>query len=144
VSKYVAHGTSLKIGNTRVGGLITISIPDRSRGEAEITDSDSTDRKFIAAMRDPGSCNITVRHDPDDPGQNQIDANFNAAFGSEVVTWVITLPGAATASPSPGGVQAYTFDGYVAKPFSGDLDLVGDKAAELTATVRVSGPVVIT
>lgn len=144
MSKYVAHGTSLKIGNTRVGGMITLGIPDRSRGEAEITDSDSSDRKFIAAMRDPGSVNITVRHDPDDPGQNAIDANFNLPFGQEVVTFVITLPGAATASPSPGGVQAYTFDGYISKPFSGDLDLVGDVAAELTATIRVSGPVVIT
>lgn len=144
MSKYVAHGTSLKIGNTRIGGLISVSIPDRSRGEAEITDSDSSDRKFIAGMRDPGSMTITVRHDPDDAGQNAVDNNFNAAFGSEVVTWVLTLPGAATASPSPGGVQAYTFDGYVSKPFSGDLALADDKAAELTATIRVSGPVVIT
>ena len=143
MSKYVAHGTSLKIGATRIGGLISVSIPDRTAGEAETTDSDSSDRKFIRGMRDPGSMEITVRHDPDDPGQNAVDNNYNTAAGSEVVTWVLTLPGAATASPSPGGVQAYTFDGYVAKPFSGALALADDTAAELTATVRLSGPVVI-
>ena len=144
MSKYIAHGTSMKIGSTRIGGLVSLSIPDRSAGEAEITDSDSSDRRFIRGMRDPGSVEVTVRHDPDDPGQIAIDNNYNAAAGSEVVSWTIELPGAATASPSPGGVAKYTFDGYVAKPFSGSLALADDTAAELTATIRVSGPVVIT
>src|SRR5512146_2227755 len=101
MSKYIAHGTTVKISGTRIGGLVSVSIPDRSRGEAETTDTDSTARQFIAGLRDSGSVEITVRHDPDDAGQNLIDANYNAAAGSEVVTFIITLPGAATASPSP-------------------------------------------
>jgi len=123
--------------------LVSVSIPDRVKGEAETTDTDSTAREFIAGLRDSGTVEITVRYDPDDAGQLIVDNNYAAAQGSEVVAWVITLPGAATASPSPQGVASWSFDGYVQKPWTGSLDLVGDVAAELTCTVRVTGPVTV-
>lgn len=140
MSKYVAHGTQVSINSKAIGGLISISIPERTRGEAETTDTDSTDREFIAGLRDPGSMKITFRHDPDDLGQKELENNYAAAQGSEVVQFVITLPNAATTS---AGSRTYTFDGYVSQPPTGDLPLADDTAAELTATIRVSGPVTI-
>lgn len=137
MSKYVAHGATVSINSKLIGGLISITIPERTRGEAEITDSDSSDREFIAGLRDPGSMKLTFRHDPDDVGQRELDTNYNAAQGSEVVQFIINLPAGA------GSLGTYTFNGYVSQPPTGDLPLAEDTAAELTATIRVSGPVVI-
>jgi hypothetical protein len=137
MAKYVAHGTTVSINSKLIGGLTSITIPERTRGEAEITDSDSSDREFLAGLRDPGSMKITFRHDPTDQGQQELDSNYNAAQGSEVVQFVITLPVGA------GSGHTYTFDGYVSQPPTGDFNLVDDQAAELTATIRVSGAVTI-
>jgi len=132
MAKYLPHGTTFSIGGDEVGGLISVSIPDRSRGEAETTDTESTYREFIAGMRDPGSVNLTFRHDPADTGQLALEANFEADGASALETCIITLP---------GGSRTYTFTGYVSQPPSGDLGLADDAAAEQTCTIRVAGAV---
>lgn len=141
MSKYVAHGTTVSIAATPIGGLIAVSIPERTRGEAEVTDSNSGfDREFIGGLRDPGSMEMTMRHDPDDAGQVALEANFDALGGSEIEEFIITLPAAATTA---SGNRTYTFDGYVSQTPSGSLELADDVAAEVSVTVRLSGPVVI-
>ena len=141
MSKYIGHGTAVTINSIALGGLVSVGIPEQTKGEAETTDSDSGNvREFIAGLRDSGQMEITVRHDPDDVGQQEIESNYAAAPGSEIVEFVITLPDAATGS---SGSRTYTFDGYVQTSLSGDLELADDVAAELTCTVRVTGAVTI-
>jgi len=142
MAKYLAHGTTVTIASIPIGGLVSISLPSSTRGEAEVTDSDSGYwREFIAGMRDPGEMSLTMRHDPDDPGQAALESNFEAPGGSEIVEFVITLPDVATAG---SGGRTYTFDGYVMQRVGGDLALADDEAAEVTAQIRLAGAVTVT
>lgn len=141
MSKYLPHGTTFTIGSKLVGGLISIGIPDRSRGEAETTDTDSAfDRSWIAGLREGGSVELTFRHDPDDVGQIQLETNFDADGQAAVEECVITLPAGAT---SASGSRTYTFDGFVTTPPTGDLGLDQDEAAEQTATIKLAAGVTI-
>lgn len=141
MAKYLPHGTTFKINNIVVGGLISVGLPSRQRGEAETTDSASGgERTFIAGLRESGEVALTMRHDPDDNGQKQLQTNYAAVPGSAVVACVITLPDAAT---TVSGSQTWTFDGFVTQPPQGDLALTDDQAAEVTATIRIAGPVTI-
>ncbi len=139
MAKYLPHGTTVSVNSQAIGGLISVSIPDRTRGEAETTDSDSGfDREFIPALRDPGSVELTFRHDPEDAGQLELNENFDDDGDSAVVPVTITLPSEA------GSNRVYSFDAFVTAPPQGDLGLVEDEAAEQTATLRVAGPVSFT
>lgn len=72
MARYLAHGAQVLIGSIPIGGLTSIGIPDRTRGEAEVTDSDSNfNKEFIGGMRDPGHVKLTFRHDPEDAGQDR-------------------------------------------------------------------------
>lgn len=140
--KYIAHGTVVKINSITIGGLVSVSLPSRSKGEAEVTNSASGNwREFIAGLRDPGEMELTYRHDPDDAGQQELEDNFALAPGSEIVEIQIILPNAATAG---AGSRTYTFDGYVMNAPTGDLNTADDEAAELSTTIRVAGAVSIT
>jgi hypothetical protein len=137
--KFLPHGTTIMVNSVLVGGLISVSIPDRTRGEAEVTDTDSAfDREFIPGLRDGGSVNLSFRFDPEDTGQVELVTNFNASGTAAIVPVIIEIPAAAIS-----GGQTFTFDGFVTAAPSGDLALVDDSAAEQTATIRVAGPVAI-
>ena len=140
MAKYLPHGTTVSINSQLVGGLISVSTPDRTRGEAEVTDSDSGfDREYIPGLREGGSIELTFRHDPADAGQQELNDNFDDDGQSAVVPIVITLP---TEAGSNGRV--YSFDGFVTAPPQGDLGLVEDEPAEQSATIKVAGTVSIT
>lgn len=141
MSKYLPHGATFSIGGDQVGGLVSIGIPDRARGEAEITDTNSGgDREYMPGLREGGSVQLTFRHDPDDVGQLALEANFNAAPETAAETCIITLP---DASKSGTGGRTYTFSGFVTSPPQGDLGLADDEVAEQTATLKCAGPVTI-
>lgn len=141
MTKYLPHGTTFKINSKLVGGLISVSIPSMERGAAETTDTNSaSNRAFIPALRDGGTVELTFRHDPDDLGQQELESNYAAAGSAAVQDCILTLPDAATTA---GGSRTYSFDGFVVNPPSGDLGLVDDEAAELTATIKVTGAVTI-
>lgn len=142
MGKYLPHGTTLSINSVLVGGLIAVGIPDRSRGEAETTDTNSAfDRTYIPGLREGGTVELTVRHDPGDAGQQQIETNYQEDDPTTaVVQCVITLPNIAT---SASGGQTYTFDAFVTQPLTGELPLEADEAAEQTAILKVAGGVTI-
>lgn len=141
MSKYLPHGTQVSIGGQAIGGLIAVGPPERSRGEAETTDTDSGgDREWFPALREGGSIELTFRHDPDDAGQQQLDTNYAASGAAAIEEIIITLPTSAT---SASGSQTYTFDGFVTAPPQGELGLVEDEVAEQTATIKVDGAVTI-
>lgn len=138
MAKYLPHGTTVTFNGSAIGGLVSVSIPDRTKGEAETTDSASVDRTYLPGLRDPGNVELSFRHDPVDVGQIALETNFSADGSGAVKTMVITLP---LAAKNPA--RTYTFDAYVSSPPSGDLDLVADEAAMQNCTIRVAGPVTI-
>ncbi len=141
MSKYLPHGTTVSIGSVPVGGLVSVGVPDRSRGEAETTDTDSGfDRSYIAGLREGGVVELTFRHDPDDAGQVALETNYDADGATAIEEIIITLPDVGTSS---SGGRTYTFDGFVTTPPTGDLGLVDDEAAEQSATIKVATAVTI-
>lgn len=139
MAKYLPHGTTVTFNGSLIGGLLSVTIPDRSKGEAETTDSDSTfDRRFIAGLREGGSCELSFRHDPTNVGQLALETNYGADGSGAVKTCVITLP---TTAKSPA--RTYTFDAFVVTPPSGELGLIDDEVATQSATLKVAGPITI-
>lgn len=140
MSKFKAHGTTVSIGGTDIGGIINLTTPDESRGVAETTDSGSGgDRTFIDGLRDAGEMTIDVRWDPDDTGQGALDTNYEASGSSATEEVIITLPSAAT---SASGSQTLTFDAIVTGR-SSDLDAIADETADRSYTLKVTGSVTI-
>jgi len=134
--KYLPHGSTVSIASITIGGLVSVGIPDRSRGEAETTDTDSGgDREYIPALREGGSVELTFRHIPTDVGQVKLETNFNAAGLAAVEEVIITLP--------DSGGRTYTFDGFVTAAPSGELALADDEAAQQSATIKVASAVTI-
>lgn len=139
MAKFLPHGTTVSINGIAIGGLISVSIPARTRGAAETTDSGSAfDRRFIAGLRESGSVDLSFRFDPTDTGQQQLETNYGLDGSGAVKQVVITLP---LTAKSPA--RTYTFDGFVTTPPSGDLDLVGDEVAIQSASIKVAGPITI-
>lgn len=139
MAKYLPHGTTVSLNAIAIGGLISVSIPDRTKGEAETTDSGAGfDRTFIAGLREGGSCNLSFRHDPTDTGQLQLETNYGLDGSTAVKSCVITLP---LSAKSPA--RTYTFNAFVTAPPAGDLGLVDDDVAVQQATLKVAGPITI-
>src|SRR5260221_306131 len=106
MAKYLPHGTTVTFNGTAIGGLISVDVPTRTRGDAEITDSGASfNRTFLPGLRDGGSVNLSFRHDPSDAGQLALETNFNTDGSGAVKSVVITLP-------APG-TRTYTFNGTI-------------------------------
>ena len=139
MAKYLPHGTTATFNAIAIGGLVSISIPDRTRGDAETTDSGSGfDRSYIPGLREGGTVEMTFRHNPVDVGQLELETNYGLDGSGAVKSMVITLPASAK-SPQ----RTYTFNAYVIAPPKGDLPLVDDTVALQSATIKVAGPVTI-
>lgn len=139
MAKYLPHGTTVSFNAIVLGGLVSVSVPERTRGEAETTDSAAGgDRSYIAGLREGGSINLAFRHDPTDTGQLQLETNFGLDGSAAVKSVVITLP---LSAKNPA--RTYTFNGFVTTAPSGDLGLVDDDVAMQNAVIKVAGPVTI-
>ena len=138
MSKYLPHGTQVQVDYVTIGGLMSVAIPERTRGQGETTDTNSSAREYIPGLRDGGDMVLTFRHDPTDVGQAKLESNYAVDGNAAVVTVTITLPSDAG---SPG---IYTFDGYVSAAPSGELALAEDEAAVLSATIKVGSAVTVT
>lgn len=136
MSKFWAHGTTVSIDGTDIGGRVNISLPSQTRGEVDISDGDSSGvSEFIPGILDNGSVELEMRYDPEDAGQQALESNMGTATNVE---FIITLP-ATAASTSP---VTLTFDGYCSA-LGGDLPQTGNEAGTRTATIRVSGAITI-
>ena len=62
---YHGHGTTLTIGGTSVGQIISISGPNQTRDSIEVSNMGSTSkwREFIPGMLDAGECTLDVVYD---------------------------------------------------------------------------------
>jgi len=141
MARYLPQGTTMSVNSKLVGGLVSIDTPKRKRGMAETTDSGSgSDREYIPGLREGGTITLTVRHDPDDVGQKEIQTNYETAGSGAVVSCVLTLPDVST---SGSGGPTYSFDAFVTEPLTGNLGLVDDKAAEQQAVLQITGAVTV-
>lgn len=135
--KFMPHGTQLTVNSVTVGGLTSLSLPKRSRGEAETTDTDSAwVREWVAGLVDNGELGAQWRVIPGDAGQDEVRDNMGVA--DAVVEVVVTFPAQATTDSE---VVTVTFDAFAKNLDEGELDLVGDVAAGGGAAFRVSGAI---
>ena len=139
MGKYLPHGTTVSFDGSSIGGLISVGIPDRTRGEAETTDSASGfNREYYPGLREGGSVQLSFRHNPGDTGQLKLESNYLLDGSAAIKSCTITLP-AGFGTPQ----RTYTFNAFVTAPPSGDLALVDDAVAEQSATLKVAGVVTI-
>lgn len=125
-----AHGTTMSIGGTDIGGLNNIGLPDESKDDVEITDHDSEgDREFTPGLRDGGTIAFDGNLEVADTGYLALVTNFDA--DATTAAFVITLPGGA-------GARTYSFTGYV-NALGGDAPF--DDRATLTGSIKVTGAV---
>lgn len=134
--RFWAHGTIVRIGNTVINGVESITLPEMSRGEVQITDNASQGtHKYIPGMRESGTMQLNCRKIPGDPGQMACKANYEAA--AQVDEFEIELPASAT---DDSDIYTITFDGFVTG-LGGELPLVEDTAASMTISVKVDGAI---
>lgn len=135
MSKFAAHGASVSIAGTDIGGMVAIGLPDETRGEVETTDHNSGgDREFLPGLRDGGSISLEGHLDPEDAGQVALRTNYDATGTAAIV---ITLPATAAATE-----VTYSFDAFVTA-MGGDLPGDSDETGSLIATLKVSGAVTV-
>ncbi len=136
MSKFFAHGTALSIGGSAIGSLVSIDMPERTKGDIEITDAESAgDREYIPGLREGDSITFECRREDQDVGQIALRTNYEADGTTAAI--VLTLPASATSGAT---TITYSFTGYV-NSLGGSLPQVDDDAASLTASIKVTGAV---
>ena len=139
MSKFFAHGTTVSIGGTDIANLVSIDMPERSKGDVETTDGDSAgDREYLPGLREGDNLTLECRRDDEDAGQVALRTNYEA--DDTTVAIIITLPAAATAGAT---TAAYSFTGYV-NNLGGSLPQADDTAPSLTASIKVASAVTFT
>ena len=135
MAKFLAKGSTVVFNSLTIGSVASITLPDASKEEVDVTTHDSTGvyREFLAGLADPGTVTLECMYDPDDAGQQELVDNFNAA-GNTVEQCRITLPAAAAVS-----TITVTFDAFV-QAMPGDLPGTTAAPATRTFTLRVTGP----
>jgi len=137
MSKYIAHGTTVLFASATVGGLTAINPSGRTKGDVRTTDNDSAfDEEYTPGIREGGTIQLEMRHDPDDAGQVALQTNYEA--DRTVEECVITLPAAATAGSE---AVTFTFDAYVNDFPMPTWPLESNEPAMRTVTLKVAGAV---
>lgn len=134
MAKYQGAGTTLVFDSVTVGGIRSITLPDASKGEIDVTDMDSTAREFLPGRQDFGQVTIECWHDPEDTGQQKLVTNFGTA-GNTTAECTITLADAATSSATSSTI---TFDAFVLS-MPGNITGEADEGSTRTFTLRVTG-----
>lgn len=130
-----AHGTTLTIDSTPIGGLRQISFPNEEKALVDVTDHDSGgDREYVPGLRDGGTIDIEFLTEAEDAGQQALWANYGNTANA-TVEFVMTPPNDAAVS---GDAFSLTFNGFVisrggSAPF--------DEALSQTMSIKISGQV---
>lgn len=133
---FVPNGTTVDVDSVDVAAIVTLTLPDQSKGEAESTNNDSNfTRSFVPALRDNGSLQLGFRRLVEDAGQEALLANYDA--NDETVAIVITFPSQAT---DDSLVHTISFNAFVTAR-STDLPQDADEVAMQTVSLKVSGAI---
>jgi hypothetical protein len=139
MAKFWAHGTTVSFDSVAIGGLTSIGLPEPTRGQVDVTDTNSgAVREFVAGMQDAGELTLEGILDFTDAGQAELRTNIGDPDALREV--VITLPSRASGSSDVITIQ---FDAFVLTAPGGTLPLVDETAPTFTATLKVSGAITI-
>jgi hypothetical protein len=130
-----AHGTTVQIDSTSIGGLTSVSFPQEEKDLVDITAHDSGgDREYVGGLRDGGTVDLAMRIRATDTGQQALWTNYGTN-GTTLAEFIITVPADPEVSDSS---FTLTFDGFV---LSRGGDLPFDDAGEQTYSIKISGAV---
>ena len=104
------HGTTLSIGATTIGTVISITGPNQARDSIDISTMDSTDkwREFIPGMLDAGEVTFEVNYDAVS-GSTADDLNTLLTATAETVTITFAPTGATSSWSCSGFITALGF-----------------------------------
>lgn len=129
MAKTLALGTKLYVeSNTpgtyiAVGNLTSVPVPSAEKGEAEVTDMDSTAKEFLPTLPDNGTLDFGGYFNIADPGQvlllddannpNAPTRNWRVDFVRQNVRFSFAGFVRRAAPTAPGAEEAYTFEGSI-------------------------------
>jgi len=131
-----AHGTTMSIDSTDIGGLRQISFPSEEKALVDVTDHDSGgDREYVPGLRDGGTVDLEFLTEATDGGQQALWLNYGSSANT-TAEFIISVPGDPTISTDE---FTLTFDGFVVSR-GGSLPF--DEVASQTMSIKISGAVV--
>ena len=118
-----------------VGGVRAINnLRSGTSTEIDVSDLSSTEKEFVLGLADPGTMDLEVLYDPEDPGQIILE---QLRVTSARNNFRVVVPNPLEVG-SPTGKTSFTFEGFVQTfPFSIGVDT----AITGTVTVRVTGTI---
>lgn len=122
------HGTTLSLGGTTVGNVLSISGPDLTRDSIDVSTMDSTAKKreFLPGMIDSGEISVELQYD------GTTVASLLAAQTTQTAqAVVITLP-----AEAGGATNTYTANGFITS--LGHVIPFDDKITQ-TLTIKFTG-----
>lgn len=119
--------TASPIAYTAIGQVTSISGPNSTRGEIDVTTMDSTAKEYNLALLDHGTLEASLVFDERLAEHAALRTDFNA---NTVRPWRITDNG----SPQ----KLYTFNGRIQ---SLPLDFSTDEVVRVNMTIRITGAV---
>ena len=121
----LGNGTTLKIGATNVGEIVSIGAVAIATDSIDVSTLASDWREFIPGMRDGGEVTFSGHHFPGDVGQSAIKA---AQIGKTTDAYTITFP---------GNLGAWTFNAFITN--YSVLDATNDDPIGFEITVKITG-----
>lgn len=125
----LVQNTTVTLNGVTIDGIEAITFGDGESDDIDTTVLSDTWKTFRPGLQDGGTVTLTLKSNPDDLGQQELQAQKNAQSISEmVITW-----------PDEVTNNVFTFDAYVKSvPFDGQSNSVW----MTTATLKVTGPIV--
>lgn len=125
-------GTTLTKGGTNIGGLTSISTPEKSADTIDTTTLDAANgyKTYIQGIKDGGEITVKGFFDTSDAGQMALDTAFEAGTLDE---YIITFPSTIGAT--------FTLSGIITKYTAGEATIEDPASFELT--IKISGKPVI-
>jgi len=101
------HGTTLTLGGTAVGNIISIGGPELARDALDVSTMESTSkyREFIPGMLDSGEITVEVNYDGTAAGTGNF---LSAQMTQTAQTVLITLP-----AQGAGGTSSWSVSGFM-------------------------------
>lgn len=123
MAKTKSFGTSLTVGGTAIGGLVSINLTGQDRNFPDATTHDTSGgfMEVVPGLKNPGSCDIEYQFDAADSGQDLLRTGSDS-----VQACVVTLPNGKT----------WSFNAYIGTP-SGAIPL--DDIVTQSCSLKLSG-----
>lgn len=127
----IGYGTTVSIGGTLIGEMMSISGPNVTADAIDVTTMSSTGgyREFIQGLKDGGELSIELKKHPGDAGQAAVYTSLNAGTADTII---LTFP--------TSMATTWTFTG-ITTGFEDDIPL--DDGIGMSITFKVSGKPVL-